>query len=230
MKFLEWIEGDSGVDLREIPIPGELKDFLREWRESFIYLHEREPGPADLVFPDFADGEDVEGLTIEEMKEAGIDPAIIEAYEEAGVLVTEDDKDLLDDEDVLDDEDPDAWLGAIRQYNVEGGKRDGPPEFPIGTVALYGPDNRVTTKLVAGVVVSEDAEPILKRWVGTKLKDDPRIEREMKDFFDSHGVKSVVMSSRNMGCPHEEGEDFPVGEDCPFCPFWEGKQGTARRD
>jgi hypothetical protein len=29
-----------------------------------------------------------------------------------------------------------------------------------------------------------------------------------------------------MGCPHEEGEDFPVGEDCPFCPFWKGKQGS----
>jgi hypothetical protein len=33
------------------------------------------------------------------------------------------------------------------------------------------------------------------------------------------------MSEGNMGCPHEEGEDFSVGEDCPFCPFWAGKQG-----
>lgn len=34
----------------------------------------------------------------------------------------------------------------------------------------------------------------------------------------------------NIGCPHEEGEDFPSGEDCPFCPFWKGKQGSARRE
>ena len=30
--------------------------------------------------------------------------------------------------------------------------------------------------------------------------------------------------------PHEEGLDFPNGEDCPFCPFWKGKQGSKRRD
>jgi len=30
----------------------------------------------------------------------------------------------------------------------------------------------------------------------------------------------------NIGCPHEEGLDFPEGEDCPFCPFWKGKQGS----
>ena len=29
-----------------------------------------------------------------------------------------------------------------------------------------------------------------------------------------------------MGCPHEEGKDFPVDEDCPFCHFWAGKQGS----
>jgi hypothetical protein len=53
---------------------------------------------------------------------------------------------------------------------------------------------------------------------------------EMKDFFLQHGVKSVAMSDGNMGCPHEEGLDFPHGEDCPFCPFWKGKQGSNRRD
>jgi hypothetical protein len=43
---------------------------------------------------------------------------------------------------------------------------------------------------------------------------------------DIHGCST----DRNMGCPHEEGEDFPDGEDCPFCPFWAGKQGSNRRD
>jgi len=51
-----------------------------------------------------------------------------------------------------------------------------------------------------------------------------------KEFFLQHGVKSVVMSQCNLGCPHEEGEDFPHGQDCPFCPFWKGKQGSNRRD
>ena len=46
------------------------------------------------------------------------------------------------------------------------------------------------------------------------------------EFFAKHGVKSVVASDQNIGCPHEEGPDFPVGEDCPFCPYWKGQQGS----
>ncbi len=57
---------------------------------------------------------------------------------------------------------------------------------------------------------------------------NPKVQQEMKAFFQQHGVKSVAMSDGNMGCPHEEGEDFPVGKDCPFCPFWKGKQGSNR--
>jgi hypothetical protein len=33
-----------------------------------------------------------------------------------------------------------------------------------------------------------------------------------------------------MGCPHEEGPDFPIGEGSPFCPLWAGKQGSNRRE
>jgi hypothetical protein len=45
-----------------------------------------------------------------------------------------------------------------------------------------------------------------------------------------HGVKSVAVSAGNMRCPHKEEEDFPLGDDCPFCPFWAGKLGSNRRD
>src|SRR5438270_621056 len=53
-------------------------------------------------------------------------------------------------------------------------------------------------------------------------------------FFDMPPVEqiefqTVAMSEGNLGCPHEEGEDFPLGGDCPFCPFWKGKQGSNRR-
>jgi hypothetical protein len=105
-----------------------------------------------------------------------------------------------------------------------------PPRYPIGTVALYGPDDRRTTKIVVAVIQRQDAEPILQRWVGTKVKDDPKIRRRIQEFLHKHQVQSVVATDRNMGCPHEEGEDFPMGEDCPFCPFWKGKQDTARSE
>lgn len=104
------------------------------------------------------------------------------------------------------------------------------PQFPIGTVALYGPDNQKTTKIVAGVIRREGAEPILERFVGSNVKNDPKVQRKIEEFFGKHKVKSVAATDQNMGCPHEEGEDFPLGEDCPFCPFWRGKQGSNRRD
>ena len=104
------------------------------------------------------------------------------------------------------------------------------PEYPIGTVALYGPDDKTTTKIAAGVITSPTAEPIIMRWVATDVTTSPKVKWEIQEFFNAHGVKSVAMSEGNMGCPHEEGEDFPDGEDCPFCPFWAGKQGSNRRD
>ena len=35
-------------------------------------------------------------------------------------------------------------------------------QFPIGTIALYGPDDKSTTKIAAGVIVAEGAEAKLK--------------------------------------------------------------------
>jgi hypothetical protein len=29
-----------------------------------------------------------------------------------------------------------------------------------------------------------------------------------------------VVADRIVGCPHEEGIDYPDGEKCPECPFW----------
>jgi hypothetical protein len=110
------------------------------------------------------------------------------------------------------------------------GKPKKRPEYPIGTVALYGPVDRTTTKIAAGVITSPTAEPIVRRWVATDVTTSPKVQREMEEFFAGHGVRSVAVSEGNMGCPHEEGEDFPEGTDCPFCPFWAGKQGSNRRD
>ena len=109
-------------------------------------------------------------------------------------------------------------------------QQQAPPKYPIGTVALYGPDDKKTTKIVAAAIVDKDADPILERWVGTDIQESPKVQQEIKDFFVKHNVQSVVATDKNMGCPHEEGEDFPDGEDCPFCPFWKGKQGSASQE
>jgi hypothetical protein len=36
-------------------------------------------------------------------------------------------------------------------------------------------------------------------------------------------VHSVAMVEAIIGCPHEEGIDYPTGESCPHCPFWKGR-------
>jgi hypothetical protein len=54
----------------------------------------------------------------------------------------------------------------------------------------------------------------------------PKVQRELQGFVRKHGANSVAMSEGNMGCPPEDGEDFPQGEDCPFCSFGKGAQGS----
>jgi len=59
------------------------------------------------------------------------------------------------------------------------------------------------------------------------LDFDERVQKSIIEFFQRYKVASVVHTSGNLGCTHEEGEDFPSGEDCPFCPFWKGMQGSS---
>ena len=100
----------------------------------------------------------------------------------------------------------------------------GPPKFPIGTVAAYGPDNRRATKVVAAVFKRPgQKEPLaLHRWliqVGD-IRNDPVIAAEIAEFFKRHGVRHSAVTDRIIGCPHEEGIDYPLGGTCPHCPFW----------
>ncbi len=95
--------------------------------------------------------------------------------------------------------------------------------YPVATVALYGPDDRQATKLAVGIVVDESDEPVdLRRWLSeaSDLREDPVVEKELVEFIRGHAVRSVVMADRIIGCPHEEGIDYPEGEVCPECPFW----------
>jgi len=218
-KDFEWLEDDDGNIFKSMPISDEMSDLLDEQRQAFIAKHGREPGPDDPVIPDMPHFEHAEHQMIEAMKEAGIDPAIIYATEKTGRIVSEANMNLLSDVEL------DEWNAAIEEYQAEHGSQK-LSEFPIGTVALYGPDDKTTTKVVAGVIIDDDAEAIIERWVGTGVKDNPKVQKDIEEFFAKHGVKSVAATDENMGCPHEEGEDFPVGEDCPFCPYWRGKQGS----
>lgn len=95
--------------------------------------------------------------------------------------------------------------------------------YPVATVAFYGPDDQRATKVAVGIVRAEgaDADP-LERWtsVETDARSDVAIARQIGDFIETHAAKSVVLVDRILGCPHEEGIDYPEGAACPRCPFW----------
>lgn len=62
----------------------------------------------------------------------------------------------------------------------------------------------------------------MKRWYSdtTDVRRDANIEAEVLAFLQEHDARTVVMSGGLMGCPHEEGIDYPEGEVCPACPYW----------
>jgi hypothetical protein len=223
-KRFDYEEDDDGTIFKSVPMSQEMVDLLEGQRQKFVEKYGREPGPNDPVFFDMPHPEQIEHMMVEDLKAAGLDPALIYAYEKTGRLVTEANQQLLSEADLAE------WDAAVKDYERKHRKKQKPPEYPLGTVALYGPDDQKTTKIAAGVILHDGAEPILKRWVAADVTSNPKVQQEMKDFFHQHGVRSVAMSQGNMGCPHEEGEDFPHGEDCPFCPFWKGKQGSGWRD
>lgn len=95
--------------------------------------------------------------------------------------------------------------------------------YPIGSLAFYGADDRVSTKMVASIVHGEGEEDIgeMRKWFTTDhdVRNDEVFAEEVWRFFDAHGVRSIVMPDRIIGCPHEEGIDYE-GPTCPQCPFW----------
>jgi hypothetical protein len=105
------------------------------------------------------------------------------------------------------------------------GKQSGRAKLPVATVAYYGPDDRTATKVAVSIVRQWGQEPAeLKRWWGKDVNRDLDIQKDIADFIKAHEAKSVVITDGIIDCPHEQGIDFPLGEDCPYCPFWRGKQ------
>ena len=93
----------------------------------------------------------------------------------------------------------------------------------MGTVAFYGPDDRRASKVAVGVVPKEGAEPTeLERWLSDQrdVRDDMDVTAAIMTFLERHGVRSVLLADRILGCPHEEGIDYPRGQKCAACPFW----------
>ena len=93
-------------------------------------------------------------------------------------------------------------------------------EYPFGVMAYYGPDDQTVEKIIAIVLPDQESDPKLKIWQGPKIAEDTQTAAEIGKFFQEHKVSEVTMTEGIVGCPHDEGVDFPIGESCPYCPFW----------
>ena len=95
--------------------------------------------------------------------------------------------------------------------------------YPLGTLIAYGPTRARATKFVGSVIAAPDSEPVaLKRWFVSKgdIRNDAEIAEEITAFFKAHKTRETIIGDRILGCPHEEGVDYPLGKTCPECQFW----------
>lgn len=82
--------------------------------------------------------------------------------------------------------------------------------YPMATVIYYGPTNQVVTKVVVSILANDEEIIELKKWFFEKdLRWDEEINRQILEFIDSHEPATVVMPDKILGCPHEEGIDYP---------------------
>lgn len=93
--------------------------------------------------------------------------------------------------------------------------------YPVATVAFYGPDASRASKVAVGIIPFEGSEATeLRRWFSDTADLRSHSPNEILDFLKEHGVMTVAMSPGIIGCPHEEGIDYPEGEVCRLCPYW----------
>ena len=92
---------------RSITMSKEMEESLEEQRKKFIEKFGREPGPDDPLFfdpdadtPQPYPEEKFTETIIESMREAGVDEKLINAFKKTGLLVTQDNLDLMTPEEL----------------------------------------------------------------------------------------------------------------------------------
>ena len=99
-------------------------------------------------------------------------------------------------------------------------------KYPLATISAYGSDNTRATKLVVGILgrAGQKYPSELRSWSSDTgdVRNDRVIAAEVADWLRSQGIKDTLSYDRIIGCPHEEGIDYPMGRSCPRCPFWAG--------
>ena len=116
-----------------------------------------------------------------------------------------------------------AWLRRKSKQGFRG--------YPVATIAFYGPTATLATKVVVSITRDEgrDVDP-LERWFSESgdVRNDLDIADKISAFLKENRAKSVIVTDGLIGCPHEEGIDYPEGKSCPQCPYWAGRDRFTR--
>jgi tetratricopeptide (TPR) repeat protein len=99
--------------------------------------------------------------------------------------------------------------------------------YPVATVSFYGPDDRRATKVAVAIIHHEDDDAKeITRWQidSGDIRRDAAVFEAIFRLTQSRQVRSVAMPEEILGCPHEEGIDYPLDEVCPECPFWADRE------
>ncbi|NLS91390.1 MAG: hypothetical protein GXX96_04295 [Planctomycetaceae bacterium] len=121
-KGFEWLVDDDGNILKSMPVSDDVAQVVDEQRQKFIEKHGRDFGPNDKLFFDMPPLEHVEHEIVQAMKQAGLDPAMIYAFEKTGLLVTEENEHLLSEADLAE------WEAAIDEYAAQLENRELPDD------------------------------------------------------------------------------------------------------
>ena len=111
-KGFDYLVDEDGTIFKSIPMSDELAEVIEEQKRKFIEQHGREPGPDDNILFDMPPLEHAEHFMVQAMKQAGLHPAIIHAFEKTGLIVTEQNQHLLSENDLAE------WEAAIQEYET----------------------------------------------------------------------------------------------------------------
>ncbi len=103
--------------------------------------------------------------------------------------------------------------------------RKGDRGYPMATVAFYGPNQESASKVVCAIISYTGGDPApMQKWFSlSDLRKSDKVMGEILLFIAENNVKTVSMIKQIIGCPHEEGVDYPEGEYCDECRYWRNR-------
>jgi hypothetical protein len=196
-------EDDSGTIRKTVPISDELGDQLAQHMDDLSIDLGRELSPEDAVFPDLPHFEHIEHGIVEAMKSSGVDPALVYAFEQTGLLVSEENRHLISPSDMAE------WESAVSEYREQNPPAAIPEFVPRDDSVCWSCDQKLPKDAVRCLHCEAKVED-------APQPEDAAMLMELLGDMDP----ALMNEMRQMAMECETGDDFinrlMIGE-CPKC-------------